>query len=325
MTAYLLLGACLALVAFGAASALASLLSLAAWRGLRAGSRRDAARRARSLFGLRLFPSVASAFVALGLVVPAYRSLEPRGAAEPASAALVFLALASASLIAAGLARALLSWQATRRVVSGWMRGAAPARLPGMRVPTYLIRHPFPVVSVVGVLRPRLFVARAVLDRLSRAELEVVLAHEAAHLAARDNLKGLLMRSCPDWLALGPFARRLEREWCEAAECAADDRAVREQPSRALELAAALLEVARMTPPGSVIPLPASTLHNGDCLAARVARLVETPRPACSREWLAPVSVTLLALPALVCGLGQIPALQRAVHGLSEILVRALS
>ena len=87
-------------------------------------------------------------------------------------------------------------------------RGAAPGAR-GHAGPAFRIRHSFPVVSVVGILRPRLFIAEQVLEHLSSAELRAVLAHEAAHVSAADNLKRLVVRLCPalPWNAAARSAR----------------------------------------------------------------------------------------------------------------------
>jgi Zn-dependent protease with chaperone function len=84
-------------------------------------------------------------------------------------------------------------WRLGRR----WLREGRPLELPGAPAAAYRIRDPFPVVSVVGILRSRLFVAEQVVERLSKSELEAVLAHEAGHLAAHDNLKRLALRLAP--------------------------------------------------------------------------------------------------------------------------------
>jgi hypothetical protein len=65
------------------------------------------------------------------------------------------------------------------------------------------------------------------------------------------------------------------------AEEAADDHAA-DGPPRALDLAEALLKVARLAPPGGHAALPVSAFHNGDRLAERVARLMSLKSAAAS-------------------------------------------
>ena len=73
--------------------------------------------------------------------------------------------------------------------------------MPGLDVPAERIDSPFPIVALVGVLRPRLFVAATVLDSCTRQELQTVIAHEMAHARTLDNLRRLLLIAVPDPLA----------------------------------------------------------------------------------------------------------------------------
>jgi hypothetical protein len=99
------------------------------------------------------------------------------------------------------LRRSVGDFRATRRLRRLWEQEGRALPLPGSPAPAYAIRHPFPVVSVVGVLRPRLYVAEQVLERLSPSELRAVVAHEAGHLASLDNLKRLAAPGAGDALA----------------------------------------------------------------------------------------------------------------------------
>jgi hypothetical protein len=127
--------------------------------------------------------------------------------------------------------------------------------------------HPFPVVCVVGVLRPRIFVADAVLLALSPREMRALLAHERAHLSSSDNLRRLLLRSSAP-LPWPSLARGLERRWQDVSEEAADMRA-----EAGLDLASALVATARLAPPGSRLELGAAAFHRGGAVARRVHRL----------------------------------------------------
>src|SRR5262249_15435406 len=151
-------------------------------------------RQAQVALGLRVLPTVASAGVALALVVPSYLLLEPRDAAETPGIALVAMALAGLVLLAAGLCRAPTPRDVTQRAVSTWMREAEPVGLSGAPAIAYRVRDAFPVVSLVGTLRPRIFVADQVLESLSPEEVQAAVAHEAAHLRSGDNLKRLILR-----------------------------------------------------------------------------------------------------------------------------------
>jgi Zn-dependent protease with chaperone function len=279
-------GACLA--TFAVAAGLTSFAAWVAGHGARAARSGDAARTARRLLALRVLPATVGAALALVVTLPAFLRFEPRESGETVGLIFSLLAIAGGFAIGQGLARGMAAWWASRRLHRSWTREGRPLELAGAPVPACRITHPFPVVSIVGILRPRLFVADQVLEHLSPAELRAVLAHEAGHVRAADNLKRLLVRLCPalPWRAA---ARRLEERWEEAAEEAADARA-----GAALDLAAALLKTARLAPVGARIEMPVATFHEGSALARRVKRLTrraETgpeasiPGPARGAAW----------------------------------------
>jgi Zn-dependent protease with chaperone function len=139
--------------------------------------------------------------------------------------------------------------------------------------------HPFPIIAVVGTITPRLFIAEQVLRTLSEEELSAAIAHECGHLAARDNLKRSLLRVCRDALMIVPCGRSLDRAWAETAECAADEHAAQKSPATALDLASALVKIAKMIPAGThaAVPVAAFLVGNEETrgVKARVGRLLE--------------------------------------------------
>jgi Zn-dependent protease with chaperone function len=323
------LGLVVALASFAIANALASLAVLVAWRLVRPSlARMTAAGRAAVALVLRLLPAAAGLAVGLLLVVPAWLTLEPAATSETAGLVLLALAALGAALVASGLARAVLAIVATRRVVRGWMADAEPLVLAAAPAPAYRIRDAFPAVCVVGILRPRLFVAGQVLDRLSAEEIDAVLAHEAGHLRARDNLKGLAVRAAFDGLAFTGLGRRLEHTWREAAESLADASASSAAQSSALHLAAALIKVARMAPDGARVALPVPALHTGDDFVARVEALVgkaQQARPGASGT-ARPASAVTVGLVAAGGALvaAALPSLLPLAHRAIEVLVHNL-
>ncbi|MFI5008267.1 MAG: hypothetical protein ACHQKZ_12535, partial [Solirubrobacterales bacterium] len=171
----------LGLVWFLGVNAVASALALAVSR---LGARRSMrpANRARALFALRLFPALASALAILLYFVPAYLTHEPRGTGETVGVPLVGLAFLAGALLAMAAGRCLRSWRDTRWLERTLAPGAEPIDLPGIGLRAYRIRHPFPVVTVVGVWRPRLYVAEQVLSGLDEAERTAVFDHELSHV-----------------------------------------------------------------------------------------------------------------------------------------------
>lgn len=92
-----------------------------------------------------------------------------------------------------------------------------------------------------GLLRPVVYVAAELADRLPEAELRAVLAHEGAHVARRDPLRLSVLRFFACMLFWIPALKRLAADVADEAEVQADDAAAREHP---LELASAIITVA---------------------------------------------------------------------------------
>jgi beta-lactamase regulating signal transducer with metallopeptidase domain len=226
-------------------------------------------------------------------------------------------------MILAGPARGLLSLLSTRCLLKRWERSAVPIEVPGISLPAFVVDEPFPVVSLVGWFRPRLVVARTVLLSCDGDELAAVLAHEAGHHSRRDCWMRLLVRACPDLLSMTPWGDRMERLWAEAAEQDADERAARTGPTRAIDLASALVKVARLAGAGSP-PSPAvSALYRGEGVGARVERLLERD-PAEKRDVAVPgklfTSIFLAALLAFVPA-AIASGIHHQVHGVLEAVV----
>ncbi|HYY43522.1 MAG TPA: M48 family metalloprotease [Pyrinomonadaceae bacterium] len=279
---YHLLGLCLALAALLTANALAAFAVAGVWRGWLRGRTRawSGAARAQLLFTLRVAPCVCALLFVCALVVPSYLRFEPAGTAEAVSVKLALLAALAILGLALAVWRGLVAWRTTRRLVADWLRHAEPVTLPGLDLPTYRVAHRFPVVAVVGAIRPRLFIAQQLFDALSERELRAALAHECGHLAARDNLKRAILRACRDVLTIVPAGRTLDRAWGASAEAAADEHAARGgDADTALDLAAALVKIARLVPKGARPAMPAGAFligaWDGENLAWRVRRLTQ--------------------------------------------------
>ncbi|HUS13297.1 MAG TPA: M56 family metallopeptidase [Pyrinomonadaceae bacterium] len=274
-----LLGLALLLAALLTFNSVASVVIAALWRVAgRATDGWTAAARARLLFSLRTLPALlAFLFVAL-LLVPAYLAHEPRHSAESVSLKLGVLAFLSALGLMVSLIRGIATHHATARLTSDWLRQAAPIKIGGIQIDAYQIQHPFPLIGIVGFLRPRLFIASQVLELLTPEEISAAIAHENGHLAARDNLKRGLLQACRDALLIIPSGRLLDRSWSEASEEAADENAARQGNAVALDLASALVKIARIIPLGARPTMPAGVFLLGDeetkGIKSRVGRLL---------------------------------------------------
>lgn len=323
---FVTLGLVVALAAFAATGIVGALVTGALWMDARrTPEAMPAWRRARGLLLLRLLPAAAGLAWVGGLLVPAFSAFEPRETDEAVGFVFLALSVAGAVGIVASIGRAVALAISTRRVAHSWMRAGCRIHLDAIRVPTFRIETDFPVVSVVGVLRPRLFVSGRVLDGCSANELSAILAHERAHLHAWDNLKRLVVRCCPDMLAWMRLGRTLEDEWSAAAEEAADERAAARRGVARVDVAAALIKVARLTPSGVVLAAPVSAFYRGENIERRVRRLVAAS-PSTTRRplWL------VLAWCALVAPVGAAIAAQwystllPNIHALVELAVTHL-
>lgn len=274
-----LLGLALLLAALLTFNSVASVVIAAMWRVVgRVTGSWTAAARARLLFSLRTLPALLAFLFVTLLLVPAYLVHEPRQSAESVSLKLGVLAFLSALGLMVSLSRGIATHRATARLTSDWLRQGMPIKIGGIHIDAYQIEHAFPLIGIVGFLRPRLFIARQVLELLTPEEISAAIAHENGHLAARDNLKRGLLQACRDALLIIPSGRLLDKSWSEASEEAADENAARQGNAVALDLASALVKIARIIPPGARPTMPAGVFLLGDeetkGIKSRVGRLI---------------------------------------------------
>ena len=326
-------GVALALAWFAVANVIASAVVGAAAHWLVAG---DRPRTPGWWLALRCVPAVASfAFVA-AVFVPSYVRFEPRETIEGFDVTLTLCAAAAVTLLVVSAARAARAWRRASRQAVVWTHNARPFGTPSAAVPAYTIGSaPVPLMALVGLRSPRVFVSDRLVETLSRDELDATLAHEASHARSHDNLKRLLMRLLPDALAMVPMAGTIERHWASAAEHAADRAATGGDAAARCTLASALVKVARLMPTAdtsagsgfsgtsgdtfSGTSDPISTLVGGGDLAARVESLL-SDSPAAATSW----AVRWPGLAAVaVAAIAYAPAV-RAVHEITEILVNSL-
>lgn len=281
-----LLGLSLLLAALLTFTSLASLAIAGLWRVAgRFTGNWTAQSRARLLFSLRTLPALI-AFLLVGLLlVPAYVAYEPRHAAETVSLKLGLLAFISATGIAVSIYRAIATHRVTAKLTSDWLMQGKPVQINGINIEAFQIDHEFPLIAIVGFLRPRLFIASQVLEMLTPEEITAAVAHENGHLAARDNLKRGLMQACRDALLIIPSGRLLDKAWSEASEEAADENAARAGKGVALDLASALVKIARRIPQGARPTMPAGVFLIGDeetkGIKSRVRRLIALAAIGC--------------------------------------------
>lgn len=275
----------------------------------------DTIGRPRLLLTIRLFPSTASLLFVGAMFVPSHWVLEPHDTRETFGVVVFSLAGAGALLIARSVIRAISLAIASHRSQLKTRRQATD--FPGVHEVEDL-----PGVSLAGIFNPQILVGPRVLAELSRPELDVAIAHEAAHRDELDNISRCCMICAPDLLSGSALANQLEEDWRAAAESRADARATQGDTARACHLASALIKVARLSA-GWTGRLPApswSRLNDCALLEVRVRRLLDgvaaviEPRPNRFRLALATVTVLFVAVPVLA----------EPIHRVTEALVAFL-
>ena len=275
---YFLVGISLLFATLYAVNLAASLITTLTWRSL-AGSATgwNASTRSNLLFLFRVLPLSFAIVVTFGIILPAFLLFEPETPAETIGLKMAVIVCVAAFGLAAAIYRIIASLWRTRQLVGDWMITSVPVEIEGVSMPAYQLRHPFPVIAVVGIFKPRIFVAEQVFSELDKPELVAALSHEAGHISSFDNLKRVIMRVCRDLLVF-PLGKSLDNGWLLAAESAADEyAAIRGGSGYALNLASALVKIGRITPHEQTqrLPIAAYLIEPDDTsLAQRVEGLL---------------------------------------------------
>jgi Zn-dependent protease with chaperone function len=236
---------------------------------------------ANLLFTIRILPVFLASLATFGFVLPALLKFEPRSTSELVGWPLLGLAILGGCVLVMMLVRTATILRSTRLVAANWGQRSTKLRLENTDVPVYCLddagASPGSVLAVLGFLRPKIFVARQVLDVLTRAELLAAVEHERAHVTSFDNLKQLVLKvtRIPRWLSIFSGA---DPAWTNASEIAADEAALASGIS-VLDLSSALVKVAALSPHAVVGKTVAAShlvpIESGSCLQARVDRLQE--------------------------------------------------
>jgi hypothetical protein len=298
------------LAAYGLFNLLLSAVLVLAWG---AGLRRHLS-GAAAVLTARLLPAAGSAALVLTVVLPAFLLYEPRHAHDQPGPLLVISALFSLLVLLDGVRRGWRAWWATRALVrSSQPHVSEPAAGSG-EVTVIDVKEP--LVGVVGGWKQRIVAAPCVAAACDHEEFRQVLAHEAAHMDSRDNLKLLMLLTMPDPLAWLPTGRALMEHWRAVTELEADERASGADPRKRIALASALIKVARLSITSGRPRRPARVSSHLSGLEHRVRRLlapssvaIQNPFPA-RRLLTCALLVPLLAVP-----------LYASVHRLIEVLV----
>lgn len=130
------------------------------------------------------------------------------------------------------------------------------------------------VPTVIGWLKPVILLPTSVITRIPREQLQMIIAHELAHVRRNDYLVNLLQLVIETLFFYHPSIRWLSRQVRQEREHCCDDLVVA-RCGRPVEYARALasLEVLREVPPA-----PALAATGGDLLS-RVSRIVRREMP----------------------------------------------
>jgi hypothetical protein len=313
VTTFVLLGILMACAAITFGTAIGWALAAAAAR-LVSSESRAARGRAALLAQVRLLP-LATVIILVAAQVHAFVRFE-ESRPESAGPLLIGLALMGVLLLLDAGYRGLSMWRETVRLIVRWRRAAVSLRVAPWHGPAWVIRPAFPVIAVVGAVRPQLFVAQQVVDGCTPMEMAAIAAHESAHVAACDNLTRWLFAMTPGAALFRGLASALERRWLAAAEEAADVAAARDADP--LDLASALTKVARLAPKAPPALTAASALIGASDLDNRVRRLlVAEARSQHNRTaWLPALLLLVTALISQTAPAGSL------LHELFELLVR---
>ncbi|MFL6374666.1 MAG: hypothetical protein ACJ73D_08385 [Pyrinomonadaceae bacterium] len=326
---YFLLGISLILAFVLIVNIAVAALASAVWRVVSGKiARFSPAAKARVIIGLRVMPVVLAIVFVGAFVAPSYLLLEPHESGETVSLKMALIALASSVAVLVALFRVFRTWYITRRLLTNWLADATEISVAGIAGPVHLIEHPFPVIGVIGIFRPKVFVARHVLSSLDENELAAAIDHENGHRASFDNLKRGVLRVCRDLVIL-PLGSRLDDAWAETAESAADEFAAAKSSASALDLASALVKIAKLVPHGMtpVLPAGAYLVEKGGEISERVEHLIALSETAPHGNPLHSGLATLVGVAAILAILF-LPLIENstlaATHTVVERFVAAL-
>jgi Zn-dependent protease with chaperone function len=191
------------------------------------------------------------------------------------------------------------------RMLVATSRASQVGELQGANV--RLLDRREPLALTVEARTPTILLSIGLLEHASERTLDVVVAHEHAHVTRGDLRWARCDQTAAALLPRGVAAALLE-ELTLARELACDAAAVKRVGDR-VEVARALVEVARL---GMRVPATGLSVTSG-ALEARVLHLLEPPTPT-RRSWLVPAALFTALMIA-----GAVP-----VHGAVEHLITLL-
>jgi uncharacterized protein (TIGR03435 family) len=161
--------------------------------------------------------------------------------------------------------------------------------------------------GVVGLWRPVLLVPEGLLDQLTPAQVDALLAHERSHVRHRDNLIAAVHMAVEALFWFHPLVWWIERRLIDERERACDEDVLR-AGSAPIDYAEGILAVCRLTvraPLACVAGVTGSDLRRRieSILAGRIIRRMSAGR----RCVLAVIAVAAVALPVVVGAVNAVP------------------
>lgn len=287
------------------------------------------ARRPALIAAARFAPLVAALSLVGLLFLPAWLRHEPVNSGETVSLPLLAAALLSVLPLLAGLRRGIRMFLRTRDRLRFWrLQSESPS----------IALAPFEVVEVKsgdlslcvgGYLRPTIYASTDVVRSLEPEEWRAALAHEVSHATSRDPLRRLGMQACPDFLQLLGLDKPWPAAFARACEFAADARASEGRPEVALDLASALVKVARLQglyperAAGFVDVAVSPAFSSRIDLQARIEALANPPAHDGGVKRVSGAAFLFAAALIMVAGLGGLAS--EPVHELTEVVGRFLA
>ena len=153
--------------------------------------------------------------------------------------------------------------------------------------PAVLVAEGVAAPLLLGVCRPVVILPRVVVDRCSRDELRLILAHEMAHHERHDILWNWLAVAASLLLFWHPLLGPALRELRLAEEQACDELVLEQTGSRSAPYAELLLKLATARPPRHHRPLTsAAVVESGWALERRLRALDRRSRRSRAGRWL---------------------------------------
>jgi hypothetical protein len=200
-------------------------------------------RRERALYCVRLAPFVLAVVATITFCVPWYLSNETNFAAERVGSLCLLLAAAVSAWYGVSAFGGLRIALRTALFTRACLRDGHGIATSSDQTPILAFSGPSHRVALVGLVRPFIFISRALVEDggLDPLALEVVLDHERSHAIQRDNWKLLSLHCLPRLNLRLPAGSTWMQLWQNTAEWAADEDAVRGNRARALQLAETLV------------------------------------------------------------------------------------